>query len=44
MAPVRNGRRHAVAGEVLKQGFTAEEIVRIGGGNFVRVFNKVTGA
>jgi membrane dipeptidase len=33
---------HAVAGEMLKQGFTPAEIGKIGGGNFCRVFGKVT--
>jgi membrane dipeptidase len=33
---------YAVAGEMLKQGFTPDEIGRIGGGNFCRVFAKVT--
>ena len=32
----------AVAGEMLKQGFTPEEIGKIGGSNFCRVFAKVT--
>jgi membrane dipeptidase len=33
---------YAVAGEMLKQGFTPDEIGRIGGGNFSRIFGKVT--
>jgi membrane dipeptidase len=33
---------YAVAGEMLQQGFTADEIGKIGGGNFCRVFAKVT--
>lgn len=33
---------YAVAGEMLRQGFTPEEIEKIGGGNFCRVFAKVT--
>jgi membrane dipeptidase len=33
---------YAVAGEMLKQGFTPDEIGKIGGGNFCRVFAKVT--
>jgi membrane dipeptidase len=33
---------YAVAGEMLKQGFTPDEISKIGGGNFCRVFTKVT--
>jgi membrane dipeptidase len=33
---------YVVAGEMLKQGFTPEEIGKIGGGNFCRVFAKVT--
>ena len=34
----------AVAAEMLKTGFTSEEITKIGGGNFCRVFGKVTEA
>ena len=33
---------YAIAGEMLRQGFTPDEIGRIGGGNFCRVFAKVT--
>lgn len=33
---------YAVAGEMLNQGFTADEIGKIGGGNFCRIFAKVT--
>ena len=33
---------YAVVGEMLKQGFTAEEIGKIGGSNFCHVFAKVT--
>ena len=33
---------YAVAGEMLKQGFTPEEVGKIGGGNFSRVFDKAT--
>ena len=33
-----------VAEEFLRRGFTAEEIGKIGGGNFGRVFGAVTGA
>jgi membrane dipeptidase len=33
---------YAVAGEMLSQGFTADEIGKVGGGNFCRVFGKVT--
>ncbi len=33
---------YAVAGEMLKQGFTLDEIGKVGGGNFCRVFVKVT--
>jgi membrane dipeptidase len=33
---------YALAGEMLQQGFTADEIGKIGGGNFCRVFAKVT--
>ena len=32
----------AVVGEMLHQGFTPDEIVKVGGGNFCRVFGKVT--
>ena len=31
-----------IVGEMLRQGFTTEEIEKIGGGNFCRVFEKVT--
>jgi membrane dipeptidase len=33
---------HAVAGEMLGQGFTPEEVAKIGGRNFCRVFAAVT--
>jgi membrane dipeptidase len=33
---------HAVIGEMLLQGFTPDEIGKVGGGNFCRVFGKVT--
>jgi membrane dipeptidase len=33
---------HAVAGEMLLQGFTPDDIGKVGGGNFSRVFGKVT--
>lgn len=33
---------YAVAAEMLKQGFTSDEIGKIGGGNFCRVFGKAT--
>jgi membrane dipeptidase len=32
----------AVVGEMLRQGFTVEEISKVGGGNYCRVFGKVT--
>ncbi len=32
----------AVAGEMLAQGFTSDDIAKIGGGNYCRVFGKVT--
>lgn len=35
---------YAVAGEMLEQGFNAAEIGKFGGGNFCRVFGKVTSA
>jgi membrane dipeptidase len=34
---------YSVASEMLKQGFSPDEIGKIGGGNFCRVFAKVTG-
>jgi membrane dipeptidase len=37
-----DGFFYAVAGEMLRQGFTREEIRKIGGGNYCRVFDKVT--
>jgi membrane dipeptidase len=33
---------NAVVGEMLRQGFTASDINKVGGGNFCRVFGKVT--
>jgi membrane dipeptidase len=33
---------YAIAGQMLKQGFTPDEIGKIGGGNFCRIFAKVT--
>ncbi len=33
---------NAVAGEMLRQGFTSGDISKVGGGNFCRVFGKVT--
>jgi membrane dipeptidase len=33
---------YAVVGEMLRQGFTPDEIGKVGGGNFCRVFGKVT--
>jgi membrane dipeptidase len=33
---------HAVVGEMLLQGFTPDDIGKVGGGNFCRVFGKVT--
>ena len=33
-----------VAAEMLNAGFTPEEVSKIGGGNFCRVFGKITGA
>jgi membrane dipeptidase len=32
----------AVVGEMLAQGFSSDDIVKIGGGNYCRVFGKVT--
>jgi membrane dipeptidase len=39
----QGGFLYAVAGEMLKQGFTSDEISKIAGGNFCRVFAKATG-
>ena len=36
------GFLYAVVGEMLLQGFTPDEIGKVGGGNFCRVFGKVT--
>jgi membrane dipeptidase len=36
------GFLYAVVGEMLKQGFAAEEISKVGGGNFCRVFDACT--
>ena len=33
---------HAVVGEMLLQGFTSDDIAKVGGGNFCRVFGKAT--
>jgi membrane dipeptidase len=33
---------YAVVGEMLRQGFTPDDIGKVGGGNFCRVFGKVT--
>jgi len=33
---------HAVVGEMLLQGFTPDDIAKVGGGNFCRVFGKAT--
>jgi membrane dipeptidase len=33
---------YAVAGEMLRQGFTSDDIGKVGGGNYCRVFGKVT--
>jgi membrane dipeptidase len=33
---------HAVVGEMVLQGFTRDDIGKVGGGNFCRVFGKVT--
>jgi len=32
----------AVVGEMLRQGFTANDITKVGGGNYCRIFGKVT--
>jgi membrane dipeptidase len=39
---VTGGFFHAVVGEMLRQGFTPDDIGKVGGGNFCRVFGKVT--
>jgi membrane dipeptidase len=41
-AGLTGGFFQAVAGEMLAQGFTPEDIGKVGGGNFCRVFGKVT--
>lgn len=33
---------HAVVGEMLLQGFTPDDIGKVGGGNYCRIFGKVT--
>jgi membrane dipeptidase len=38
------GLFYAVAGEMLKQGFTPADIGKIGGGNFCRIFDRITAA
>lgn len=38
----KSGFFSVVAAEMLRQGFTAEEIRKIGGGNYCRVFDRVT--
>jgi len=35
---------HEVVGEMLAQGFTPDDIGKVGGGNFCRVFGKATAA
>ena len=40
--PMAGGFFPAVVGEMLRQGFTADEIGKVGGGNYCRVFGKVT--
>jgi membrane dipeptidase len=37
-----SGLFYAVAGEMLRQGFTAGEIGKVGGGDYCRVFGAVT--
>jgi microsomal dipeptidase-like Zn-dependent dipeptidase len=41
-AGLTGGFFHAVVGEMLRQGFTTDEIAKVGGGNYCRVFGKVT--
>jgi membrane dipeptidase len=41
-AGLTGGFFYAVAGEMLLQGFTPDDIGKVGGGNFCRVFGKVT--
>ena len=33
---------HAVVGEMLRQGFSSDDIGKVGGGNYCRVFGMVT--
>jgi|SRR5580704_13498076 membrane dipeptidase len=39
---LNGGFFRAVVGEMLLQGFTPDDIIKVGGGNFCRVFDKVT--
>jgi membrane dipeptidase len=39
---VTSGFFNVVVGEMLRQGFTPDEIGKVGGGNYCRVFDKVT--
>ena len=39
---MRGGFFYAIAGEMLRQGFSVDDIGKVGGGNYCRVFNKVT--
>lgn len=41
-AGLSGGFFQAVVGEMLRQGFTSEDIGKVGGGNFCRVFGEVT--
>jgi membrane dipeptidase len=41
-AGMTGGFFNAVAGEMTRQGFTAEDIGKVGGGNYCRVFGKAT--
>jgi membrane dipeptidase len=41
-ASLEGGFFHAVVGEMRRQGFSAEDIAKVGGGNFCRVFDTVT--
>jgi membrane dipeptidase len=41
-AGLTGGFFHAVVGEMLRQGFTTDEIAKVGGGSYCRVFGKVT--
>ena len=39
---LKDGFFYSVVAEMLRQGFSADEISKVGGGNYCRVFGKVT--